>query len=170
QDFPIVCGGKGLFADLTMNEVTYDLCAGTHADHLIVRLTLWALKLLSIVHRWADIQIADVLQANPAFNLSIRNRADGSLPQRGRSRACAFVRFSNRPSGSSTFRLTPTPVSTGSRFSSDSAPRPFHHGDSKTRWNNLSGGLAVNMTAGPSGQTISPHPSSREGHHSTARW
>src|SRR5262249_48379885 len=84
-----------------------------------------------------------------------------------------FVRFSNRPSGSSTFRLTTTPVSmslTGSRFSSDSAPRPFHHGDSKTRWNNLSGGLAVNMTAGPSGQTISPHPSSREGHHSTARW
>jgi len=82
-----------------------------------------------------------------------------------------FVRFSNRPSGSSTFRLTTTPVSmslTGSRFSSDSAPRPFHHGDSKTRWNNLSGGLAVNMTAGPSGQTISPHPSSRAGHHSTA--
>ena len=59
---------------------------------------------------------------------------------------------------------------TGSRFSSDSAPRPFHHGDSKTRWNNLSGGLAVSMTAGPSGQTISPHSSSREGHHSTVRW
>jgi hypothetical protein len=89
------------------------------------------------------------------------------------SRCPLFVRFSNRPSGSSTFRLTTTPVSmslTGSRFSSDSAPRPFHHGDSKTRWNNLSGGLAVNMTAGPSGQTISPHPSSRAGHHSTARW
>jgi hypothetical protein len=34
-------------------------------------------------------------------------------------------------SGSSTFRLSATPVSmslTGSRFSSDSAPRPFHHG------------------------------------------
>jgi hypothetical protein len=42
----------------------------------------------------------------------------------------------------------------GSRFSSDSARRPFHHGDSKTRWNNLLGGLAVSMTAGPSGQTI----------------
>src|SRR5262245_24292942 len=43
-----------------------------------------------------------------------------------------YVRFSNRPSGSSTFRLSTTPVSmslTGSRFSSDSAPRPFHHGD-----------------------------------------
>src|SRR6516162_3007903 len=93
-------------------------------------------------------------------------------PKRG-LRTLHDVRFSNRPSGSSTFRLTTTPVSmslTGSRFSSDSAPRPFHHGDSKTRWNNLSGGLAVNMTAGPSGQTISPHPSSREGHHSTARW
>jgi hypothetical protein len=84
-----------------------------------------------------------------------------------------FVRFSNRPSGSSAFRLSTTPVSmslAGSRFSSDSAPRPFHHGDSKTRWNNLLGGLAVSMMAGPSGQTISPHPSSREGHHSTAGW
>src|SRR5262245_54726914 len=41
------------------------------------------------------------------------------------------VRFSNRPSGSSAFRLSTTPVSmslTGSRFSSESAPRPFHHG------------------------------------------
>jgi hypothetical protein len=42
--------------------------------------------------------------------------------------------------------------------------------DSTTRWNNLSGGLAVRKTAGPSGHTNSPHPSSREGHHSTARW
>src|ERR1700716_1573556 len=42
--------------------------------------------------------------------------------------------------------------------------------DSKTRWNNLLGGLAVSVTAGPSGHTNSPHPSSREGHHSTARW
>ena len=40
----------------------------------------------------------------------------------------------------------------------------------KTRWNNLSGGLAVRVTVGPSGHPISPHPSSREGHHSTARW
>src|SRR6266566_4174783 len=42
--------------------------------------------------------------------------------------------------------------------------------DSKTRWNNLSGGLAVRRTVGPSGHANSPHPSSREGHHSTARW
>src|ERR1700730_5947094 len=42
--------------------------------------------------------------------------------------------------------------------------------DSKTRRNNLWGGLAVLQTVGPSGHTNSPHPSSREGHHSTARW
>ena len=42
--------------------------------------------------------------------------------------------------------------------------------DSKTRRNNLWDGLAVSVTAGPSGHTISPHPSSREGHHSTAQW
>ena len=32
------------------------------------------------------------------------------------------------------------------------------------------GGLAVSRTVGPSGLTNSPHPSSREGHHSTTRW
>src|SRR5262249_35069544 len=39
--------------------------------------------------------------------------------------------------------------------------------DSKTRWNNLLVDLAVNVTAGSRGHTNSPHPSSREGHHST---
>src|SRR5258706_14883359 len=34
----------------------------------------------------------------------------------------------------------------------------------------LLGGLAVRRTAGPSGLTNSPHPSSREGHLSTAGW
>jgi hypothetical protein len=42
--------------------------------------------------------------------------------------------------------------------------------DSKTRRNNLMVGLAVKVTAGSSGHTNSPHPSSREGHLSTARW
>src|SRR5205085_3513809 len=41
--------------------------------------------------------------------------------------------------------------------------------DSKTRRNNLWGGLAVLKTVGPSGHTNSPHPSSREGH-LTAGW
>src|SRR3974377_1105823 len=42
--------------------------------------------------------------------------------------------------------------------------------DSKTRWNNLWGGLGVKRTVGPSGHAHSPHPSSREGHLSTAGW
>src|ERR1035437_1255623 len=42
--------------------------------------------------------------------------------------------------------------------------------DSRTRRNNLWVGLAVTPTAGPSGHTNSPHPSSREGHLSTAWW
>src|ERR1019366_2662033 len=40
--------------------------------------------------------------------------------------------------------------------------------DSRTRRNNLLRGLAVRLTIGPSGHTNSPHPSSREGHLSTA--
>ena len=75
--------------------------------------------------------------------------------------------------GSSTFRLSTTAVSmslTGSRFSSESAPRPFHHGV-RGRGGTIFGvGLAVRRTVGPSGHANSPHPSSREGHHSTARW
>src|SRR6516225_8821333 len=83
------------------------------------------------------------------------------------------VRFSNRPSGSSTFRLSTTTVSmslAGSCFSSESAPGALPSWDSRTRWNILSGGLIVRRTVGPSGHANSPHPSSREGHHSTARW
>jgi hypothetical protein len=75
-------------------------------------------------------------------------------------------------SGSSAFRLSTTVsmLLTGSCFSPESAPRPFHHGDSRTRWNDLLVGLAVRLTVGPSGHANSPHPSSREGHHSTAGW
>jgi len=58
-----VCGGKRLFANLTMDQVIYDFCARTHAHHLVVRMTLWALKILIVVHPRADIQIADALQA-----------------------------------------------------------------------------------------------------------
>src|SRR5262245_53496041 len=42
--------------------------------------------------------------------------------------------------------------------------------DSRTRWSNLLGGLAVLQTVGPSRHANSPHPSSREGHLSTAGW
>src|SRR5262245_51467706 len=75
--------------------------------------------------------------------------------------------------GSSAFRLSTTAVSmpfAGSCFSSESAPEALPSWDSKTRWSNLWRGLAVRRTVGPSGHANSPHPSSREGHHSTARW
>ena len=42
--------------------------------------------------------------------------------------------------------------------------------DSRTRRNNLLGGRTVRRTAGPSVLANSPHPSSREGHLSTAGW
>src|SRR5258706_15057903 len=69
--------------------------------------------------------------------------------------------------GSSAFRLSTTTVSmslTGSCFSSESAPGALPSWDSSPGWNNLSGGLTVNRTAGPCGYPNSPHPSSREGH------
>src|SRR5881396_2498478 len=84
-----------------------------------------------------------------------------------------YVCFSNRPFGVKRFQ-------TIHQFSVDAArglallfgigAKALPSWDSKTRWNNLWGGLAVRTTVGPSGHTISPHPSSREGHHSTAQW
>ena len=83
------------------------------------------------------------------------------------------VRFSNRPFGVKHFQ-------TIHRYSVDVAhglvllfgigTRALPSWDSKTRWNDLLVGLAIKRTAGPSGLANSPHPSSREGHHSTARW
>src|SRR5215468_8675207 len=75
--------------------------------------------------------------------------------------------------GSSAFRLSTTTESmslTGSCFSSESAPRPFHHGIRRQGGTISCAALPSNLTAGPSGHANSPHPSSREGHRSTARW
>jgi hypothetical protein len=82
--------------------------------------------------------------------------------------------------GSSTFKPSTTTFQTIHHCSVDIArglvllfglgARALPLWDSKTRRNNLSGGLTVRLTAGPSGQTNSPHPSSREGHLSTAQW
>ena len=41
----------------------------------------------------------------------------------------------------------------GSRFCSESAPRALPLWDSKTRWNNVCGGLIVRLATGPSGHT-----------------
>jgi len=75
--------------------------------------------------------------------------------------------------GSSAFRLFPllhVDIARGLVLLSGIGTRALPSWGSRTRWNNLLVGLAMRLAAGPSGHTISPHPSSREGHHSTARW
>src|SRR5262245_52860557 len=83
------------------------------------------------------------------------------------------VCFSNRPSGVKRFQTIhhlSVNVARGLVLLFGIGTKALPSWDSKARWNNLSGGLAVSLTGGPSGHANSPHPSSREGHHSTARW
>jgi hypothetical protein len=77
-----------------------------------------------------------------------------------------------RPFGSSAFRLFScgVDVARGLVLLFGIGTKALPSWDSRTRWTNLMSGLAVRPTAGPSGHTISPHPSSREGHHSTVQW
>ena len=87
--------------------------------------------------------------------------------------APAFVRFSNRPVGVKRFQTIhpySVDVARGIVLLFGIGTKALPSWDSRTRRNNLLGGLAVRRTAGPSDQTNSPHPSSREGHLSTARW
>src|SRR6266446_845761 len=83
------------------------------------------------------------------------------------------VRFSNRPLRVKRFQTIhgySVDVAHGLVLLFGIGTKALPSWDSRTRWNNLSGGLAVRRTVGPSGHANSPHPSSREGHHSTARW
>jgi len=83
------------------------------------------------------------------------------------------VRFSNRRFGVKhfqTIRRYGVDVAHGLVLLFGIGTRALPSWDSRTRRNNLSLGLAVRLTTGPSGHANSPHPSSREGHHSTARW
>src|SRR5476651_2201232 len=84
-----------------------------------------------------------------------------------------FGRFSNRPFGVKRFQTIhrcSVDVARGLVLLFGIGTRALPSWESRTRRNNLLGGLAVRQAAGPSDQTNSPHPSSREGHHSTARW
>src|SRR5262245_14002000 len=83
------------------------------------------------------------------------------------------VGFSNRPievKRFQTIRRHGVDVARGLALLYGLGTRALPSWDSKTRWNNLWGELAVNVTAGSRGQTNSPHSSSREGHHSTVGW
>jgi hypothetical protein len=84
-----------------------------------------------------------------------------------------FGRFSNRPFGVKHFQTIhhhSVDVARGLLLLFGIGTKALPLWESRTRWNNLLGGLAVRRMAGPSDRTNSPHPSSREGHHSTARW
>src|ERR1035437_10054073 len=83
------------------------------------------------------------------------------------------VRFSNRPVGVKHFQTIhhcSVDVAHGLALLFGIGTKALPLWDSRTRWNNLWVGVAVRRTAGPSGHANSPPPSSREGHHSTARW
>jgi len=84
-----------------------------------------------------------------------------------------FGRFSNRPVGVKRFQaihLFSVNVAHGLVLLFGIGTKALPSWESRTGWNNLSGGLAVSRTAGSSDQANSPHPSSREGHLSTAGW
>src|ERR1700693_356979 len=86
-----------------------------------------------------------------------------------RSNVC----FSNRPFGVKHFQTIhhcSVDVAHGLVLLFGIGTRALSSWDSKTRWNNLLVGLAARRTVGPSRHANSPHPSSREGHHSTAWW
>ena len=83
------------------------------------------------------------------------------------------IRFSNRPFGVKHFQTVhhfSVDVTHGLVLLFGIGTKALPPWDSRTRRNNLSRGLAVRPTAGSSGHANSPHPSSREGHHSTAWW
>src|SRR6266571_3654928 len=83
------------------------------------------------------------------------------------------VRFSNRPSGVKRFQTIhhhSVDVARGLVLLFGIGTRALPSWDSKTGWNNLYRGLVIRRATGPSGHTNSPHPSSREGHLSTAWW
>src|SRR6516225_4074663 len=80
----------------------------------------------------------------------------------------AHVRFSNRPDEVKRFQAihhNSVEVAREHTLLFGIGTRPFHHGI-RGRGGTIFG--AALPSAGPSGHANSPHPSSREGHHSTA--
>ena len=100
-------------------------------------------------------------------------KAVNSNPEQLLCAAVGNVRFSNRPIGVKRFQTVhdhSVDVTHGLMLLFGIGTKALPSWDSRTRWNNLLGGLAVRRTAGPADIANSPHPSSREGHHATARW
>src|SRR6516162_8682657 len=83
------------------------------------------------------------------------------------------VCFSNRPFGVKHFQTihrTGVDVARGLALLFGIGTGALPAWGTKMRWNNLLGDLAFRLMAGPSRHANSPHPSSREGHHSTTWW
>jgi hypothetical protein len=83
------------------------------------------------------------------------------------------VRFSNRPVWVKRFQ-TFLPLHCRCRSRARASLRNRHQGPSimgfEDEADQSKGRPYRQVTAGPSGHAISPHPSSREGHHATVRW
>ena len=83
------------------------------------------------------------------------------------------VRFSNRPVGVKRFQTVhdhSVDVTHGLVLLFGIGTWALPSWDSERGGTIYLGGLAVRRTAGPADIANSPHPSSREGHHATARW
>jgi hypothetical protein len=88
------------------------------------------------------------------------------------AKGCSLL-FSNRPFGVKRFQTIhhcSVDVAHGLALLFGIGTKALPSWDSRTRRNNLLGGLTVRRMVGPSDQASSPHPSSREGHRSTAQW
>ena len=88
-------------------------------------------------------------------------------------RARATIAFSNRPFGVKHFQTIhhhSVDVARGLGLLFGISTTALPSWVSRTRWNNVKSGLAIRCTVGAGRLTDSSHPSSREGHLSTARW
>ena len=82
-------------------------------------------------------------------------------------------RFSNRPfwvKHFQTIHRCSIDVARGLALLFGIGTRALPSWGSRTRWNNLTAALPSDRRQVQADSTNSPHPSSREGHHSTARW
>ncbi len=112
-------------------------------------------------------------QSNTIGGISSSTEQWKDVPRGTMDEVSSLVRFSNRPVGVKRFqtiRHYGVDVAHGLVLLFGIGTRALPSWDSKTRRNNLFRGLTVRLTAGASGHANSPHPSSREGHLSTAGW
>src|SRR6266516_4160721 len=136
------------------------------------RIVVRALSTRSFLVNEHQVRAADKSQDGKGTRF--RRAADHARPCRRGDRVNeGDVAFSNRPSGVKHFQAihhSSVDVAHGLALLFGLGTKALPSWDSKTRWNNLLGDLVVSVTAGSRRHTNSPHPSSREGHHSTVRW